>query len=54
MTFEMLERHIKRLLKINQLSGFKHNKFWFCVDTKREKDLLEKIWKSKKIPWQKS
>ena len=53
--FEMLERQpIKRLLKINQLSGFKHNKFWFCVDTKREKDLLEKIWKSKKIPWQKS
>ena len=50
--FEMLERQpIKRLLIKKQLSGFKHKKFWFCVDTKREKDLLEKIWKSKKIPW---
>lgn len=50
--FEMLERQpIKRLLNKKQLTGFKHKKFWFCVDTKREKDLLEKIWKSKEIPW---
>ena len=29
--------------------AFKHNGFWQCMDTKRDKDYLDKILRSKKI-----
>ena len=32
-----------------QLVGFKHNQFWQCMDTKRDKDKLENILKHKKF-----
>ena len=32
-----------------QLSAFRHKGFWQCMDTKRDKDNLEQILKSKKI-----
>ena len=34
--------------KVKQLSTFKHEGFWQCMDTKRDKINLEKIYKSKK------
>ena len=34
--------------KKKELLAFKHSGFWQCMDTKRDKDLLEKIFKSKK------
>lgn len=40
-----------RLANDNQLMSYLHKGFWQCMDTKREKDLLEKIWESGKIPW---
>ncbi len=33
----------------NQLYAYKHYNFWQCMDTKRDKDLLEKIFKQKLI-----
>ena len=46
----MLEREpINRLTNENQLSAFKHYGFWQCMDTLRDKELLNKIWKLKKI-----
>ena len=43
-----LEREpLERASKKNQLLAFKHNGFWQCMDTKRDKDFLEK--KLKKI-----
>ena len=33
--------------KVKQLSTFKHEGFWQCMDTKRDKINLEKIYKSK-------
>ncbi len=43
-----LEREpLERASKNNQLLAFKHNGFWQCMDTKRDKDFLEK--KLKKI-----
>ena len=33
--------------KKGQLNAYKHNGFWQCVDTKRDKDKLEKILKRK-------
>lgn len=39
------------LTKENQLIAFKHKGFWACMDTMREKNELNKIWKSKKKAW---
>ena len=48
----MLEREpLEKLVEINQLVAYKHNNFWQCMDTKRDKDTLEEMWISKKIPW---
>lgn len=48
----MLEREpILSLVKIKQLMAFKHNGFWQCMDTLRDKQLLEKMFLNKKAPW---
>ena len=45
-----LEREpLETASKKRQLSAFKHEGFWQCMDTKRDKDYLEKILKTKKI-----
>ena len=36
-----------------QLHAFKHNGFWKCMDTKRDKDVLEEIYKKNKFKWKK-
>ena len=38
---------LESLSKKNRLVAFKHNGFWQCVDTKRERDTLHEIWKNK-------
>ena len=41
-----LEREpLEKISKKNELVAFKHYKFWQCVDTKRDKEILEKILK---------
>jgi len=48
----MLEREpMKKLTKDNQLSAYKHYGFWQCMDTLRDKELLNKIWKINKKKW---
>ena len=43
-----LEREpFEKLTKKNQLSGYKHNGFWYCMDTLRDKEILEAKIKSK-------
>ncbi len=45
-----LEREpLERITKKKQLAAYKHKGFWQCMDTKRDKDNLEKILKSKKV-----
>ena len=36
-----------------ELMSFMHKGFWQCMDTKREMDMLEKLWESGKAPWKK-
>ena len=44
-----LEREpLEILTKKKQLSAFRHEGFWQCMDTKRDKDRLEEIFKRKK------
>lgn len=48
----MLEREpFERLSKAGQLMAYKHKGYWQCMDTLREKELLEKLWKSNNAPW---
>ena len=45
-----LEREpLEQMTKKKQLAAFKYEGFWQCMDTKRDKDKLDKILKSKKI-----
>ena len=45
-----LEREpLETATKKKQLTAFKHKGFWQCMDTKRDKDKLDKIFKNKKI-----
>ena len=48
----MLERQpLQNLQKKKQLVAYRHKGFWQCMDTLREKILLEKLFKEKKAPW---
>ncbi len=42
---------LQRLAADRQLMAFRHHGFWQCMDTIRDKVLLEKIWDSGKAPW---
>ena len=37
--------------EMGELMAFKHNGFWKCMDTKRDRDFLEEIWQSGKPLW---
>ena len=34
---------LENICKKNKLGAYKHNGFWQCMDTKRDKEILEKI-----------
>jgi glucose-1-phosphate cytidylyltransferase len=42
---------MERLARDGQLMAYKHTNFWQCMDTLREKDLLNELWDSGKAPW---
>jgi len=42
---------LPKLASKKQLMAFKHHGFWACMDTIREKNELNKIWKSKQKAW---
>ena len=42
---------IERLAREGQLVGYRHNHFWSCMDTLKEKNNLEEAWSSGKAPW---
>ncbi len=48
----VLEREpLVRLARDGQLDMYTHRGFWECMDTQRDKDRLEALWKSGKAPW---
>ena len=48
----ILERGpLETLSKEQKLTAFKHNGFWFPMDTLRDKRYLENLWNTKKAPW---
>ena len=49
---DVLEKSpMEKVVEQGQLMAYKHEGFWQCMDTLREKELLEKLWASGKAPW---
>jgi len=42
---------MERLAKDGRLMAYKHTGFWQCMDTLRDKNLLNELWDSGKAPW---
>jgi glucose-1-phosphate cytidylyltransferase len=42
---------LERLARDGQLMAYRHDSFWQCMDTLREKLLLEQLWASPDPPW---
>jgi len=42
---------LEQLAESGQLKAYPHDGFWQCMDTLRDKNLLEELWDSGKAPW---
>jgi glucose-1-phosphate cytidylyltransferase len=42
---------MSRLARDGQLMAYQHTSFWQCMDTQRERTLLEQLWSSGDAPW---
>ena len=50
----ILERApLERLATEGQLMAYKHEGFWQCMDTQRDKQRLDELWASGQAPWRK-
>ncbi len=42
---------MERLAADRQLAAYRHGQFWQCMDTLRDKRLLESLWQERRAPW---
>ena len=42
---------LERLAEERQLAAYRHEGFWQCMDTLRDKRLLENLWDEQRAPW---
>lgn len=42
---------LERLAEKGELAAFRHEGFWKCMDTQRDKEKLEMLWESGQAPW---
>lgn len=42
---------LEGLAREGQLMAYRHDSFWQCMDTLREKHILQQMWESGKAPW---
>ncbi|MDH3222087.1 MAG: glucose-1-phosphate cytidylyltransferase [Gemmatimonadota bacterium] len=42
---------VENLARAGELVGYRHNGFWSCMDTLKEKNLLEELWGQGQAPW---
>ncbi len=48
----LLEKEpLEKVASIGQLNAFKHEGFWQCMDTVRDRSYLESIWEEGNAPW---
>ena len=48
----MVEEPFRRLIKEGQLTTYRYDGFWACMDTFKDKQLLEDMHLSGNVPWQ--
>jgi glucose-1-phosphate cytidylyltransferase len=42
---------LEKLSKNRELMAYKHQGFWQCIDTKRDREVLQNLWETKNAPW---
>jgi glucose-1-phosphate cytidylyltransferase len=42
---------LEKVAQIGELMSYQHEGFWQCMDTKRDRDVLEELWQSDQAPW---
>jgi len=42
---------LEKVAQMGELMSFQHDGFWQCMDTKRDRDLLESLWETDNAPW---
>ena len=42
---------LEKAAELGELKAFFHKGYWKCMDTKRDRDDLEEVWKTGKAPW---
>ena len=47
------KKPLETVAKMGQLMAYKHEGFWQCMDTVRDRDLLNKMWEEVNAPWAK-
>ncbi len=48
----VLEKYpLEEAARRGELNAYKHHGFWQCMDTLRDKQLLENLWQSNEAPW---
>lgn len=47
------ERPMLSALRDGQLYAYRHDGFWQCMDTPREYELLNQLWRDNRAPWRK-
>ena len=41
----------EKLLKKREINVYKHSGFWKCMDTLRDKTILDEMWNQEDVPW---
>ena len=49
---ELVEQPFQRLAEAGKLLSYDYDGFWACMDTFRDKQLLEDLYSSGKVPWE--
>ena len=42
---------LEKVAQMGELMSYQHDGFWKCMDTKRDRDLLEDLWETGMAPW---
>ena len=42
---------LEKVAQMGELMSYQHDGFWKCMDTKRDRDLLEDLWETGRAPW---
>ena len=42
---------LETIAQMGELMSYQHEGFWQCMDTKRDKELLDNLWKADQAPW---